>query len=100
MLLEHEPVLRITCYFGSLVLLAGCEILFPRRPHTLRRRSRWPANIGVAVIDTGLVRLLLPAGAVGFALLVERHGLGLFHWLNLPAAANAVLSIICLDLVI
>jgi sterol desaturase/sphingolipid hydroxylase (fatty acid hydroxylase superfamily) len=100
MTLEHEPLIRAACYFGSLLLLAGCEFILPRRPHTLPRRSRWPANIGIAVVGTVLVRLVLQAGTVGFAVSIEKKDWGLFPWLGLPAPLNAFLSVICLDLVI
>ena len=58
--LDHEPLIRLASFFGVLLLLAGCEIIFPRRPRTMLRRSRWPANIGVAFIDTMVVRLIIP----------------------------------------
>src|SRR6185503_16374035 len=98
--LDHEPLIRLASFFGVLLLLAGCEIIFPRRPRTMLRRSRWPANIGVAFIDTMVVRLIIPTGAVGFAMLVENHGWGMFHWLCLPFVLNTILSIVFLDLII
>jgi len=99
-LLKHEPLIRVSCYFGVLAIFAICERFFPRRPHTLQRRSRWPANIGIAFVDSFVVRLLIPAGAVGFAFWVQDHRWGLFNVAPTPRWISIVASVLALDLVI
>ena len=100
LLLKHEPLIRLSCYFGALALFAICEGFFPRRPHTLQRRSRWPANIGVAFVDSFVLRLLIPAGAVGFAFWVRNHEWGVFNMVSIPGWISVVTSVIVLDFVI
>jgi sterol desaturase/sphingolipid hydroxylase (fatty acid hydroxylase superfamily) len=72
----------------------------PRRVRALARRERWPANFGIATLNTLLIRVILPAGVVGFALEAQRHGWGLFNNLASPYAAAILNSFVILDLTI
>jgi len=99
-IIQHEPLIRLFCSVGVLILLAAIEWLLPRRPRTIARRSRWPGNLGIAVLDSFLVRIILPTGAVTFAILAERWKWGLFHHLNWPASIEVMASVLVLDLAI
>jgi sterol desaturase/sphingolipid hydroxylase (fatty acid hydroxylase superfamily) len=99
-LLAHEPVIRLSVFAGIFAAMAAWEILAPRREQTLARAVRWPSNLGIVVLDTILVRLLIPTGAVGLALVVEARGWGLAHALGLPLWAAAPLAVVALDLAI
>jgi sterol desaturase/sphingolipid hydroxylase (fatty acid hydroxylase superfamily) len=96
----NEPAWRLGIFVGVLVVLAVLEarVRGPNPPP--RRRSRWPANAGLVLVDTLVVRLLLPAGAVGAALWAQVHGVGLFNALSLPRALELVLAVVLLDLAI
>jgi sterol desaturase/sphingolipid hydroxylase (fatty acid hydroxylase superfamily) len=96
----YEPVVRLACFTGVLVLMVGWELLAPRRRLRIARPVRWFSNLGLVVLDTLAARLLVPAGAVGAALLAEQRGWGLFHNLPLPAWVAVVLSVVALDLAI
>jgi sterol desaturase/sphingolipid hydroxylase (fatty acid hydroxylase superfamily) len=52
------------------------------------------------VLDTVLTRIIAPTGAVGFALVAEAHGWGLFNVVALPARIELVLALFLLDLAI
>jgi sterol desaturase/sphingolipid hydroxylase (fatty acid hydroxylase superfamily) len=54
----------------------------------------------VSALDTLVTRIAAPAGAVGFAMLVEAHGWGLFHFVGLPAWIATVAAFVLLDLAI
>ena len=56
--------------------------------------------MGIVVLDTVLVRLLVPTSAVGLALVAEARGWGLVHALGLPLWAGAPLAVVALDLAI
>lgn len=99
-LLAIEPALRLCAFLSVLAAMAGWEILAPRRALKLRRRSRWPANLAVVVLNTIIVRLLFPAAAVGMALAAEARGWGLLHQPGLPAWAAMAAGIVLLDLAI
>ncbi len=99
-LLAHEPVLRLSAFASIFAVMAAWEILAPRRAQKLARGIRWPSNIGIVVLDTVLVRLLVPTTAVGLALLAEARGWGLMHALDLPRWAGVPLAIVALDLAV
>jgi sterol desaturase/sphingolipid hydroxylase (fatty acid hydroxylase superfamily) len=80
--------------------MALWEVAAPRRPQALGRWTRWPANLGIVVLNTVLLRVLLPAGAVGLALLGEARGWGLLNNVALPRWAVIVASVVVLDLAI
>ena len=63
-----EIALRLGCTVLVFAMLAGWELFAPRRQLAVGRLKRWPSNIGVLVVDALLVRLLIPAAAVGAAI--------------------------------
>ncbi len=99
-ILAHEPVIRLSCFFGILILMAIWELLVPRRPLTTSKGSRWFSNLGIVLIDTLAVRLLLPVTAVGMALIVERRGWGIINNVSLPEWLMVVICVAGLDLAI
>jgi sterol desaturase/sphingolipid hydroxylase (fatty acid hydroxylase superfamily) len=69
----------------------------PKRKRSVSRRKRWPGNFGIAILDSLLVRIFLPTGAVGLALFVGKQGWGLFNSVAWPMAAEVTVSILILD---
>ena len=100
LLLANEPLIRLCVFAGIFAAMAAWEVLAPRREQKLARGTRWPGNIGIVVLDTVLVRLVLPTTAVGLALVAEARGWGLMHALGLPLWASIPLAIVALDLAI
>jgi sterol desaturase/sphingolipid hydroxylase (fatty acid hydroxylase superfamily) len=99
-LFAYEPYIRLAAFGGVFVAMAVWELLGPRRKQVIGRTWRWPNNLGVVAVDTLLVRILFPTAAVGFALLAEARGFGLFHMVALPAWIGVVASVLILDLAI
>src|SRR5204862_4210142 len=64
------------------------------------RRPRWPSNIAILAVDALVVRLLVPVGAVGTALLAAERGWGLLNALPMPAWMAVLLGFLALDLAI
>jgi len=64
------------------------------------RARRWPANLGIILIDSGVLRWLFPVLAVGMAELAESRNWGLFHGLNVPFWLAFVATLLLLDLTI
>jgi sterol desaturase/sphingolipid hydroxylase (fatty acid hydroxylase superfamily) len=98
--LPAEPYIRLGAFLGVFALMALWEVLAPRRARTASRWVRWPSNLAVTAINTGLVRLVFPAAAVGVALLGEARGWGLLNAVALPTWAKVALAVVALDLVI
>jgi sterol desaturase/sphingolipid hydroxylase (fatty acid hydroxylase superfamily) len=98
--LPYELHTRLGVFLGVLALLAIWEIVGPRRHQAADRATRWSSNLGIVVLDAVLVRLLFPLTAVGFALLTEERGWGVFNLLALPHWFLVLASVILLDLAI
>jgi sterol desaturase/sphingolipid hydroxylase (fatty acid hydroxylase superfamily) len=99
-LFANEPLIRLAVFAGIFAVMAAWEVWAPGREQSIGRGTRWPANIGVVVLDAILVRLVFPTTAVGLALVAEAKGWGLLHALNLPAWASALIAVMALDLAI
>jgi sterol desaturase/sphingolipid hydroxylase (fatty acid hydroxylase superfamily) len=98
--MTHETLIRLCAFVGVLLAMAAWETLAPRRKQTVGRATRWPSNIGVVIVDTALLRLILPAGAVGFALLCTARGWGFFNAMHVPIWLTILPSVVILDFVI
>ncbi|MDX1593540.1 MAG: sterol desaturase family protein [Gammaproteobacteria bacterium] len=99
-LLAHEAWFRLAAFAAVFAAMAAWEIRAPRRDPELARGARWPANLGLLVVDGLLVRLLIPTAAVGIALLGEARGWGLLNNLDLPYWLAFVIALLVLDLAI
>jgi sterol desaturase/sphingolipid hydroxylase (fatty acid hydroxylase superfamily) len=95
-----EPIIRLSCFLGVLVLMVLWEILTPRRPQAVGRGLRWPNNLGLVVLDTLVVRLLFPFAAVGMAFLAQTHSWGLLNLIALPTWTTIPAAVLLLDLII
>ena len=99
-LLQHEPWIRLGVSVFLFTLLVAAEALLPRRRREVFRARRWPANIGVMLLDGLVVRVVAPAGAVGFALYAETRGWGWLPQMTWPGWVEALLAFVLLDLAI
>lgn len=96
----NEPAIRLTAYLGILAALMLWELAAPRRKLTQTRWRRWPGNIGIAALNTLVLRLVAPGAAVGIALWAEQAGIGLFNILARPDWLATLASFLALDLLI
>jgi sterol desaturase/sphingolipid hydroxylase (fatty acid hydroxylase superfamily) len=95
-----EPVLRAGIFLGGFLLLALLETLLPRRHRRLTRLRRWPGNIGIAVLNQLLARVLIPATAVGIAAGNAENSMGILNRIALPGWLEFAVGLLLLDLVI
>jgi len=95
-----EIAIRLVSFFGVFAVVATLEALYPRRVRTRPRRERWPVNIGIVILDTLLVRLLIPLAPVGAALYARSRGWGVLSLLDLPEPLLVAAGVILLDLVV
>ncbi len=95
-----EPLIRLGCFLGILAAMAVWEWWAPRRPRTIGRVRRWPNNFGLVVLNTVLVRVLLPFAGVGMAFYARGNEWGLFNRLPLPDWLSIAAAAVLLDLTI
>jgi sterol desaturase/sphingolipid hydroxylase (fatty acid hydroxylase superfamily) len=95
-----ELVARIAAAAAVFAVMVLWEVLAPRRPWSVGRLARWPHNLGIVVIDALAVRILIPAAAVGAALVAAGNGWGLFHVAGLRLSLASLLGFLALDVAI
>jgi len=100
LLLGNEVAIRLSFFIAIFALMASGEVFAPRRAGQVKRRIRWPGNLGIVVLNTLLLRFVMPTTAVALALAGEAAGWGLLQQFDLPLWAAALLAVICLDLAI
>ena len=83
-----------------LLAMALWEALAPRRTRSFGRDARWPANLGIALLNTVAVRLMLPLGAAGFAGFCSVRGWGLLNLVKSLPSLSLIVSLVVLDLAI
>jgi sterol desaturase/sphingolipid hydroxylase (fatty acid hydroxylase superfamily) len=99
-LLHFEPAIRIAAFAGVFLLMALWELVAPRRRLAIARLRRWPGNLGIAVLDTLIVRAFFPVAAVGVAVLGEEGDWGLLPGLGVSCWLAVGIAIVALDLAI
>jgi len=97
---ENEWLIRLAFFSGIFLIIGFVELLVPRRSLTTSKKSRWFTNIGIVLINTVLLRILLPAGAVGISIWIGHLGWGIFNLIPWPFWSEVVLTVIFLDLVV
>lgn len=93
-----DALTRFAAFVALFALFALAEALAPDRQDAALRARRWPTNLALVAIGTGLARLMGPVSAVGAALWAEQAGIGLFNTLDAPAWAVVIVCVLALDL--
>lgn len=98
--LGHEAPIRLGFFFGIFAVMAVWELIAPRRALTVSKATRWVNNLGIIVLNTVILRLVVPAAAVGMAAFAETRGWGLFNHFPVPFWLAVAASIVAMDFVI
>jgi sterol desaturase/sphingolipid hydroxylase (fatty acid hydroxylase superfamily) len=98
--IQSEAIVRLACFAAVLLLMALWEVLAPRRSPSVSKGLRWASNIGLAFLNTIVVRVCFPLGLVSVALFAEDRAWGLFPNIDLPGWLAILLTVIILDFVI
>jgi sterol desaturase/sphingolipid hydroxylase (fatty acid hydroxylase superfamily) len=98
--MSGEQAIRLAFFFGVLAVIAVWELVAPRRTLTDSKRQRWFANLSLVLIDTAVVRFLLPVLPVGLALIAQERGWGVLNTVILPNWIKVALAVVALDFVI
>jgi len=99
-LLDHESAIRLGSFLGTFVLLAAWELFAPRRASEASKAIRWTNNVGLAIVNILMVRVLFPMAAVGLALFVNERGTGLLNMFPVPYPLAVVASVVVFDLAV
>ena len=99
-LTNNADQLRLGIFIGILIIMALLEFLLPRRNVDANRKLRWTSNIGIVILDSILVRILLPTTTIAVALFVENSNYGFFNLFSLPNVLSIAVSVLLLDVLI
>jgi sterol desaturase/sphingolipid hydroxylase (fatty acid hydroxylase superfamily) len=92
-----EAVLRLAIFLGLLLILTVAEWRWPRQTAARMRRRRWPANLGLSLVDALTVWILFPWLALDGARYAQAHQLGLLQAFALPDWLRFALALVVLD---
>jgi sterol desaturase/sphingolipid hydroxylase (fatty acid hydroxylase superfamily) len=98
--MANEPLIRLGVFVCALGLLLVLEGRLPWRRRGPLGMRRWLPNFGLAALGSALVRLAVPAAAVGAAAWAEARGVGLLPVLGAPTWVAVPASMVALDLLI
>lgn len=96
----NESTIRLAVFAGGFALLALLEAIMPRKPRALKRTGRWLTNWALVILDTALLRVLVPVLAVGFATIAAGKGWGLLNLVALPGWLEIIAAMLLLDMLI
>jgi sterol desaturase/sphingolipid hydroxylase (fatty acid hydroxylase superfamily) len=95
-----EQTVRLAFFFGVLAVVSVWELISPRRTLTDSKGRRWIANLSLVVINTAVVRFLIPVLPVGLALLTQERGWGVLNIVIIPNWIKVALAVVAFDFVI
>ena len=99
-LLSYEPAVRLGFFFAVFAIMVAWELMAPRRALRTSKALRWTNNLALALINSAVVRIILPASAVAIAEFAAERGMGLFNFLTVSYPLSILLSVLALDLTI
>ncbi len=97
---QHEPVLRLSAFFGLLIVLAIAETLAPRRPLRGARGFRWLHNLLLVAVGTARAALRVSCPGGGVRRCRAGDELGVFNQVDVPYWVAVVVSFLALDFTI
>ncbi len=96
-LLQNEASIRLFFFLSTLIGMGIWEFVSPRRARPIPRIERWINNLGIVIINTLIVRILIPVLPAGFALYCEQNHWGLLNLIELPTSVELITAIALLD---
>lgn len=100
LVIANEKTIRMSFFFGIIIVMALWEIIAPRRALTISKTVRWVNNLGLVFFNSFILRVIFPAAAVGMAAFANTHGWGIFNYYELPLWLTVVASVVIMDFII
>jgi sterol desaturase/sphingolipid hydroxylase (fatty acid hydroxylase superfamily) len=98
--LKDERAIRFGTFLAVFLVLAGAEIMIPKRALRTPKARRWIANLIILALNPLMVIAVFPMLPVALAQLASTRHWGVLQLLAVPDWAKVVLGVIVLDLVV
>lgn len=95
-----ENLIRLGVALGIFSLMIGWEYVKPKRLTPIKRKQRWPINLGLAAFNMLLMRFSIGGLAYLSAINAQQQGFGLLNQYALPNAVSIAVSLLVLDFAI
>ncbi len=95
-----EAIIRLSAFFGILLIMIGWEFLRPRRKLQLRRIQRWPINLGLGLLNSSLLRIVAGGIAYQSAFTAAANSWGLLNLMVVPHWLAFLITLLFLDFAI
>ena len=99
-IVENEAQVRMSFFFGILIIMGLWELKKPRRKATLSKLSRWINNLGLIFFNSFVLKILLPLTSTAMAALALENNWGLFNIYEVTPFISTILFVIIMDLII
>jgi sterol desaturase/sphingolipid hydroxylase (fatty acid hydroxylase superfamily) len=101
---QSDAAARLAVFVGVFLALAAVELALPKRKLSVSKGRRWLTNLGIAGIDTLVLRIMaalaVPVAAVAAAFFAKEQGLGLLNQVGWPYWLKVAIALLVLDLAI
>jgi len=91
---------RVAIFVCMFLLMLLLEWKLPCRKLSQNKMRRFTTNLSLSFTSGIVLKLLLPAGAIGAALFASQQQIGLFNTLDAPFWLAALITLLLLDLLI
>ena len=98
--MKNEMYIRLIFFLGAFTIIAVWEILAPRLEINFSKLKRWYNNLSIILINSLIVRLLIPVIPVAVAVKASSEGLGLLYNLNINYTLSVIIGVVILDFAI
>lgn len=92
--------IRLLFFFGLLFIFSVLELWQPRRNPRYKKAKRWPANLGISIVNTICLYILLPGAAIAAGYWAQQNHIGLFNSINFSIYIAWPLCFLALDLAV
>lgn len=93
---DADGTMRHAAFAVTFLIVAAAEGFWPRRVAP-DRFSRWPVNLALALINLGVVRLVIPMSLLAVAAAARNEGLGILNVAAVPTLPALILAVVALD---
>ncbi len=92
-----EALIRLAAAFGILFIMIGWEYTSPRRKLHYTRLKRWPVNLGLAALNTLILRITVGAIAYQSAITAAENRWGIMHQFDVAEWLAILITLLFLD---